>query len=125
MRGRVGGLGDILELISVSIYLKFAGIVMALQGNNVSEGANSAIHVFPRRRRDTRNAVLRSNLGLVDGLLAQVSGILIPLEGVGGDGGDVNVAPKVSRQVAEVGALLDDRPVTVRESQHVISLEKS
>ena len=34
---------------------------------------------------------------------------------MGRDGGDVDIAAKVSRQVAKVGALLDDRATTVME----------
>jgi hypothetical protein len=88
--------GDILELIAISIYLKLARIVVALQRDSMSEAANSSIFVFPCRRRDTGDTILRSNLGFIDSLLAQMTRVLIPLERVGSDGGDVHVTAKVS-----------------------------
>jgi hypothetical protein len=62
----------------------------------VAKAADRSVLVFPRRGRDTRDAVLRGNLGLVYRLLAEDAWVLMPLEGVGGDSGDVDVATKVS-----------------------------
>ena len=74
----------------------------------MSEATDGAVLVFPRGGSDTRNAVLRSNLALVDRLLGQMTRVLIPLERVGGNRRDVDISTEISRQVAEVGALLDD-----------------
>ena len=46
----------------------------------MSEGANSAILVLPRRRRDTRNTVLWSNPAFIYILLAQLARVLMPLK---------------------------------------------
>jgi hypothetical protein len=75
-----GGLGDILELISISIYLELARIVVTLESDNMRESANSTIMIFPRRGRDTRDTVLWSNPTLIDILLAQVTRVLVPFE---------------------------------------------
>ena len=72
--------GDILELIAVSIYLKLARIVVALQRDSMSEAADSSTFVFPCRRRDTGDTILGSDLGFIDSLLAQMTRVLIPLE---------------------------------------------
>ena len=72
--------GTILELVPISIYLELARVVVALQCDNMSEAANSAILVFPCRRRDTRDTILWSDSGLVDALLVQNARVLIPLE---------------------------------------------
>jgi hypothetical protein len=58
---------------------------VALERDDVAEAADRAALVFPRRGRDTRNAVLRGNLGLVYRLLVEDTWVLVPLEGVGGD----------------------------------------
>lgn len=79
----------------------------------MSEAANGTTLVFPCRRRDTRDTILWSDPGLVDVLLAKNARVLIPLERMGRDGGDVDIAAKVSRQITKVGALLDDRATTV------------
>ena len=71
---------SILELITISIYLKLARIVVALQRDSMSEAANSSVLVFPCRRCDTGDTILGSNPGFVDILLAQMTRILIPLE---------------------------------------------
>ena len=58
---------------------------MALERDDVAEAADCAALVFPRRGRDTRNAVLRGNLALVYTLLVELTCILVPFEGVCGD----------------------------------------
>ena len=62
----------------------------------MAEAADRTALVFPRRGRDTRDAVLRGNLALVYRLLAEEAWVLVPLEGVGGDGRYVDVSTKVS-----------------------------
>jgi hypothetical protein len=62
----------------------------------VAKAADRSAFVFPRRGRDTRDAVLRSNLSLVYRLLVEEAWVLVPLKGVGGDGGDVDISTKVS-----------------------------
>ena len=81
---------------------------MALESSKVREGTDGAALVLPGGRGDTRDAVLGRDLALVDLLLRELAGLLIPLERVRNDGRDVDVATEVARQVAEVGALLDD-----------------
>ena len=62
----------------------------------MAEAADRSALVFPRRRRDTRDAVLRGNLRLVYRLLVKQTWVLVPLEGVCSDGGDVDISTKVS-----------------------------
>jgi hypothetical protein len=97
-----------LELVAIGVYLELTRIVATLKGDDVAETADRSALVFPRRGRDTRDAVLRGNLAFIYCLLAEVAWILVPLEGVSGDGRDVDVSTKVSRQIAKVGTLLDD-----------------
>jgi len=76
---------DELELVAIGVYLELTRIVVALERDNVAEAADRAVLVFPRRGRDTRDAVLRGNLGFVYRLLVEETRVLVPLEGVGGD----------------------------------------
>ena len=46
--------------------------------------------------------------------LAEVAGVLVPLERVRHDGAHVDVTTEVTRQVAEVGALLNNRASALR-----------
>jgi hypothetical protein len=75
----------------------------------VDKVTNSATLVFPRSGRDARDAVLWSNSGLVYRLLPQVTRVLMPLKGVGSNRRDIDVSTEITRQVAKVRPLLDDR----------------
>ena len=58
--------------------------------------------VLPRRRREARYAVLLGNEALVDAHLRQLARLLVPFDRVRSDGGEVDVAGKVPRQVDKV-----------------------
>ena len=62
----------------------------------------------PGRGRDARDPVLGRDRALVERNLGQLPRVLVPLERVCDDGRDVDLAPKVAREVAEVRPLLDD-----------------
>ena len=72
------------------------------------------VNKFEKRGRipcssgDTWDPVLGSDFTLIDGYLGEVASVLVPFEGVGGNGRDVDVAAKVTREIAEMGSLFDD-----------------
>ena len=67
------------------------------------------VQYLPGGGSDSRNSVLGSNLGFIDGHLREVSSVLIPLQRVSGHGGDINLSTKIARKIAKVCALFNDR----------------
>jgi len=69
----------------------------------VGEAADGAVLVLPGRTRDARDAVVLGDLGLVDRDGGELTGGLVPLEGLRLDRLEVDVAAKVARPAGEEG----------------------
>ena len=63
---------------------------------------------------DTRNSVFRFNLLFIDDQPTEFSGILVPLQRVSGDGGDIHLSSKIPGKIAEVSTLFDNRTGAAR-----------
>lgn len=115
--------------------LQLTAVIATLKSNDVGEGAHCARVVFPvfvneagtvrltswspeigriipGGRSNTRDPVLGGNLALVNGYLGQVAGVFIPFKRMSGYGRDVDIPAKITREIAKVSALLNDRTST-------------
>lgn len=96
------------HVVSIGPDFQLTGVSGTLQSDSVGERSNSAIGVLPNGTGDSRNSLLLGDLALVDGNLGQLTRSLVELDRFGDDGWDVDITTKVSRQVTEVGTLLND-----------------
>jgi hypothetical protein len=124
---------DLLHLVSIREDLEFTAIIVAFEGDTVSESADGSALVFPEKndpgspqrrmslgyvdapscRGDTRNPVLGLNLFFIDYDSAEFSSFLIPLQRVGSDGGYIHLSSKVAGKITEVSSLFDNRTGTI------------
>ena len=124
----------LLHLVSIREDLKFAAVVVTLEGDTVGERSNGSALIFPGeinwhdsskktnssyarvpcRRGDTRNPVVRLDLFFIDDHPTELSSVFIPLQRVGSDSGDVHLPPEVPGKVTEVSSLFDNRTGTAR-----------
>lgn len=63
----------------------------------------------PVGRSHSWNTILFLDLTLVDRDLAQLSGFLVPLQGMSMHGADINLSAEISREVSKMGPLFYDR----------------
>lgn len=99
---------DETHLEAVTVNLELTRVSGALKSDGMNERANGTRLVLPRRCRHARNALLFRDLAFVDWDLAERSRSLIPFDRVRNDRGDIDIATKVSRKVAEMRGLLDN-----------------
>ena len=71
-----------------------------MQRDDVRERPDGAPGVFPRRARQPREAVLRRDRVFVEALGGEPARGLVVLHAVRDDGGEVDVAAEVAREVA-------------------------
>ena len=60
--------------------------------------------------------ILRCDEGLINGHLGKLGGLFVPIECVCLNGRDIDITPKVARQITEVGSLFNHRACTVQKS---------
>lgn len=96
------------HVVSVCPELQLAIVLCSLECDGVREGSYGSRLVLPYCGCDTGDTLVLWDYRLVHWDLGQLSWFLIPFDRASSDRRDVDIAAKVTRQVTEVGTLLND-----------------